>query len=891
MFWERWLYAWRVRLRAFLDGDRADRELDDELRHHVARDVEARCARGVPRAEARRQALAALGGLASTREHVRGTRFGAALGEGGRDVRYGLRLLRRDPGFTTAAVLTLTLSIGATAAIFSVVDAVLLQPPSFSDPERLVTLWQTDPADGNRPVPVGPADFLDWRDRVRSFERVAALDPWSLDFGADEPEITGWLVTAGFFEMLGVNAAHGRTFLPHEYLPGSGVIVLTDGLWQRRFGGEADVIGRSLVLEGESYAVVGVLGPDFELGLERDREERDFFLPKTFSEYESTSRGPGWWRVMGRLRPEVTLAEARAEMDAVAARLAEAHPRTNADVGVLVVPLQAWQVGGVRPSLLLLQGAVLFVLLMACVNVANLMLARCTRRAPEFAVRMAVGGGRGRLLRQLLTESAVIAALGGAGGFAFATLSIEAITAFMPSDVPRLGQVAVNPRLLGFAAGLVGVTTLACGMAPALHVVRQNVHDLLRGQRTGADAVRQRLRRVLVAAEVALALVLLVGAGLLVRSFVRLVNVDLGFAPANTMTLQVFHYRDGGLAATADFFRETLDGIRALPGVAAAGAVSAFPLGLADLTRESLLQLQDRAPSPPGEEPSAAVAAATPGYLDALGIPLRAGRWFDARDDAERPPVVVINETLAQRHWPDGDPLGRRVSLYVAFRGRTDAEIVGVVGAVRPGGYGTPPRPEVFVPHAQAPDGSMTYVVRTTGDPTSGVAAIQDVVRDAYPLQTFYSVATVEQLLSDTLAARRFTTTLLTLFGAAALVLAALGIYGVVAVATAQRTREIGLRLALGAEPRHVVGMVVRGAICLAGAGVSIGLPASLLVSRSLGSLLVDVDPFDAATLAAVSALLLLVAVGAAWLPARRAARVDPLAALRMDWAAVRPDR
>ena len=821
MAWEQWLYAWRARLRAFLYRDRANRELDDELQYHLALEIETRCTRGVPRAEARRQALAALGGLESTREHVRASRCGASLEAGLRDVRHGLRLLRRQPGFTAATVLTLALSIGATTAIFSFVDAVLLQPPPFPEPERLVTLWQTDPDDGNRPVPVGPADFLDWRDRVRSFERVAAIDPWSLDFtGAGEPEIfTGSLVTEGFFEMLGVNAVHGRTFLPEEYLPGSGVIVLTNGLWQRRFGGEADIIGRPLVLEGEPYTVIGVLGPDFELGLDR-RGERDFFLPKTFSEYETSSRGPGWWRVMGRLRSEVTLAEAQAEMDAVAARLAQEHPRTNADVGARVIPLQARQVQAVRPTLLLLQGAVLFVLLIACVNVANLMLARCTRRAPEFAVRMAVGGGRGRLLRQLLTENAVITALGGVGGFVFAAASLEAVTAFMPADVPRLGQVAVNPRLLGFAVGLVGVTTLACGMAPALHVVRQNVHDLLRGQRTGANAVQQRLRRVLVATEVALALVLLVGAGLLLQSFVRLVNVDLGFAPANTVTLQVFHYRDDGLAATANFFRETLDGIRALPGVTAAGAVSAFPLGLADVTRQRLLQLDDRPPFPPGEEPSAAVSTATPGYLDAMGIPLRAGRWFDARDDAEQPSVVVINEALARQHWPDTDPVGRRVSLSVVFRGDINAEIIGVVGEIRPGGYDTPPRAELFVPHAQVPDGSMTYVVRTAGEPGASVAAIQDVIWDADPLQTFYSVATVEQLLSDMLAARRFTTTLLTLFGVAALVLATLGIYGVIAVATAQRTREIGLRLGMGAEPRHVVGMVVRGAIGLAGTGV-----------------------------------------------------------------------
>ena len=882
---ERWLYAWRARLRALFDRDGANRELHEELQYHVDREIEARCANGVPPAEARRQALAALGGLAQTSEHVRASRFGASLEEGFRDIRHGLRLLIRDPGFTAATVLTLTLAIGATTAIFSVVDAVLLQPPPFPQPDRLVTLWQTDPDNGNHPADVAPANFLDWRDRAGRFERVAAIEPWSLDFtGAGDPEVFyGSLVTKGFFEILGAGATLGRTFLSQEYRPGSGVIVLTHGLWQRRFGGETDVIGRSLVLDGAPYTVIGVLAPHFELGIERGRGERDFFLPKPIAEWETSSRGNGWWHVIGRLLPEVTLAEAQAEMDAVAARLAAEYPRTNTDVGARVIPLQARQVEAVQPTLLLLQGAVLFVLLIACVNVANLMLARCTRRAPEFAVRMAVGGGHGRLLRQLLTESAVIAGLGGFGGLVFATLSLDAITAFMPADVPRLAQVTLNARLLGFAVGLVGMTTLACGMAPAAQVVRQNVHELLRGQRSGTSTVQQRLRRALVTAEVALALVLLVGAGLLLQSFVRLVHVDLGFAPENTVTLQVFHYRDDGLEANANFFRETLDNIRGLPGVAAAGAVSAFPLGLADLTRESPLALLDRAPFPPGEEPSAVVSAATPGYVEAMGIPLRAGRWFDVRDDAEQPAIVVVNETLAQQHWPNADPITRRISLSVAFRGQIDAEIVGVVGAIRPGGYDSPPRPEVFVPHAQAPDGSMTYVVRTAGDPTASVPAIQDVVWNADPLQTFYGVATVDQLLSDTLAARRFTTTLLALFGLAALVLAGLGIYGVIAVATAQRTREIGLRLAMGAAPRHVVGMVVRGAIGLAGAGILFGVLASLLVSRSLSSLLVDVAPFDAPTLAAVSVLLLLVAAGAAWLPARRAARVDPLVALRTE--------
>ena len=574
-------------------------------------------------------------------------------------------------------------------------------------------------------------------------------------------------------------------------------------------------------------------------------------------------------------------------MDAIAGRLATDYPRTNAGVGARVIPLQTRQVEAVRPVLLLLWGAVVFVLLIACVNVANLMLARYARREQEFAIRAAVGGGPGRLLRQLLTESVVIAALGGIGGLVATAYALDLLVALMPADVPRLAQIGVNERLLGFTAGLVLLTALGFGCAPAVRILRQDVNGpLTRGQRAGDTVAQQRLRRMLVAAEVALALVLLVGAGLLVQSFVRLVNVDLGFAPQNTVALQVFHYGEDGNEATPSFFRETLEGIRALPGVAAAGAVSGFPLGLADLTAQSPLTLHDRPPPPPGEEPSTAVAMTTPAYLETKRIPLRAGRWFDERDDAERPAVAVVNETLARQHWPDGDPLTQRVSVQIsgqAFMGTIEAEIVGVVGAVRPRSFDSPPRPELFIPHAQAPNGAMTYVVRTVGDPAASVPAIQSVVWDAAPNLTFYSVGTVEQLLSDTLAARRFTTLLLALFGAAALTLAGLGIYGVIAVATAQRTREIGLRLALGADRRDVVWMVVRGALGLAGSGVAVGLLASLLLSQTLTGLLFDVAPFNAATLAAVSLLLLAVAAAAAWSPARRASRVDPLVALRTE--------
>ena len=884
----RWVYAWRVRCRALLDRGRADRELDDELRDHVERDIAARCARGTPPAEARRQALAALGGLASARDRVRSVRFGALPEQVLQDVRHGLRLLVRNPGFTAATVLTLTLGIGATTTVFSVVDAVLLQPPPFPDSGRLVTLWQTDP-DSGQPAEAASANFLDWRAQATSFERVAAIEPYSFDVtGTGRPEVLyASAVTEGFFTLLGADAAHGRTFRPEEYRPGSGVVILTDGLWQRRFGRDAGIVGRSLVLDGEPYTVVGVLAPDFEVGLERGRGARDLFVPKAIAEWEGFRRGDGWWHVVARLRRGVTLSEAQAEMDTVAARMAADHPRTNDGVGARVIPLQASQVEAVRPTLLLLQGLVSLVLLIACINVANLMLAHGARRAAEFAVRTAVGGGRGRLLRQLLTESAVVAALGGLGGLLLAGWALDAMVGLMPADVPRAAEITVNGRLLAFAAGLVAVTALAFGSAPAVHALRRSAHGVLREQRTGGSGAR--LRRGLVAAEVALALVLLVGAGLLVQSFARLVNADLGFTPANTAALQVFRYPDGrsgvtdaGLADTANFFRQTLRDIRALPGVTGAAAVSSLPLALADVTRESPLTLHDRPPPPPGEEPATVVSLATPGYFETLRIPLRAGRWFDDRDDGEGPAVVVINETLARQHWPESDPLDQRVTVQLSGEAHA-AEIVGVVGTVRPRGFESLPRPEVFLPHAQYPDGSMTYVVRTAGDPAAAIPAIQDVIWAAAPLETFYSVATVDQLLAGTLAARRFTTILVALFGIAALALATLGIYGVIAVATAQRTHEVGLRLALGAAPRDVRWMVVRGAVGLAGAGVAIGLLASIPVSRSLASLLVDVTPFDLPTLAGVSTLLLAVAAAAAWSPARRAAATDPLAALRAE--------
>lgn len=884
MVLRRWIYACRALLRRTFDARRADEELKEELQSHIAQETAARQARGVSASEARRQALAAFGSVESVRESVREAHPVVAAGQLLQDIRFGFRMLRRNPGFAVASVVTLALGIGSATTIFTVVDAVLLQPPPFSEPDGIVTVWQTDPESSNQPAAVAPANFLDWRAQATSFDRLASMDPTAVDFtGGDEPEVfLASYVSEGFFEALGVTAAHGRTFLPDEFEAGNRpVAVLTDALWRRRFGADPDVVGRALRLDEQLITVVGVLPPSFQLGL-ADRE-REVFLPKVFAEYEFFLRASAWWHVIGRLRPGVSVGEAQAEMSAIAGRLADDYPRTNTDVGARVIPLHVRQVATVQPALLLLVGAVSFFLLIACVNTANLMLTQHGRREREFAIRTAVGGGGTRLARQLLTESLLVAGLGAVGGVALAAAALDLVVAFSPAGVPRLQDLAIDARVVGFAALVVIVTAVGFGAATTARAIRGRVRAISQGQRTGPTPGQRRLRSGLVAAEIAFTLLLLVGAGLLVRSFARLVDVDLGFAAENTVALQVVAWErhDNG-AARVNFFRQSIQAIRALPGVEAAGAASSFPLALGDFTMERPLTVLNNPAPAPGEQPSSAVSIAMPGYLETMRIPLRRGRWFDDRDAAGQPPVAVINEVLARRHWPDREPLAERVSIQYGEEAY-DVEVVGVVGAVRPRGFDSRPRPELFLPHAQVPHGEMTYLVRRAGDSPAAIPAIQRAIWSVDPLQPFYSVATVEQLLRNTTSTRRFASGLLVLFALLALLLAAVGVFGVIREVAGQRTREIGLRTALGAQARDVVNMVVAGAVTPAMTGVAAGLVAALVLSRSISSLLYEVEPTDLTTLSAVSALLLAVVAVAAYLPARRAARVDAVRALRTE--------
>jgi putative ABC transport system permease protein len=798
------------------------------------------------------------------------------------DLRYGARMLLKQPGFTLIAVFTLALGIGATTAIFSVVNAVLIRALPYRDADRIMTLWQRNTQSGAKEDGASPANFLDWQSRSQSFTEMAAAEPYSLNLtGQDEPEaFRAWLVTEGFFQILGVGALHGRTFAPEEYKAGNArVVVISHGLWRRRFGGDPHLIGRTLRFSGQQYTVVGVLPPEFEFPT-----GREMWAPRVITERDRMMRGGGYIPVVARLKPGVTPAEAQQEMDAVAAALAQEFPQANRERGVAVVPLAEQLTGRVRPALVVLAGAVGLLLLIACANVASLLLARGAEREREFAVRAALGAARGRLVRQLLTESLLLALAGGLGGILLAGWACGAMLALIPGGLPRAGEVGVDGRVLAFAVAVSALTALIFGLAPALKFSRPDPNKSLKeGGRGASGPARQRLRQALVVSEVALALVLLVGAGLLVRSFARLLEVNPGFSTERALALEVHAW---GVARTpeqrADFFEQTIDRIAALPGVRAAGAVSALPFHESAIDPTITFTVEGRPVPAPGQEPTAYLTVATADYFNALDIPLRRGRFFTRFDRRDSAPVALVNETMARRYWPGEDPVGRKITASL-FGQLINCEIVGVVGDVRHTGLDSEPRPELFRPHLQSAYGSMTYVVRTVGDPLQLLPAVKREVWAVNKNLPFTSTATVAELVSRTLAARRFTLVLLGSFAALALALAAVGLYGLMSFTTRQRTHEIGVRMALGARGRDITRLVVSEGLLLALAGVAVGAAGAWALTRFLGGLLFGVSATDPLVFAALSLLLLAVALVACFVPAWRATRVDPMAALRYE--------
>ncbi|MDT5271512.1 MAG: putative transport system permease protein [Acidobacteriota bacterium] len=869
------------RLRALLRRGKLDRELDEELRYHLEREAELNVRDGMTPEEARRAALRAFGGVEQARELCREVRGVRMLQDLWQDLRYGARKLRKSPGFTLVAVMTLALGVGANTAVFSVVNAVLLRPLPFPDSERIVALDGVNPSKGITDSNMSIPDFADWKEQSQSFEQVAGFVTGGalLVSGEEAERVRGTSVTEDFFPLYRTPARLGRVLESGDAKKDvTSVAVLSHGLWQRRYGGDPNVVGRQIIVGRESMTVVGVMPPGFNYP-----ERTEMWFPLVLDP-AAERRDNRYLEVFARLKPEATLARAQAELDAVNARLAQSYVETNSGWGVRLTNLRERLVGNMRTPLLVILGAVALVLLIACGNVANLLLARATARRREFAVRDALGASRGRIVRQLLTESCLLSLAGGVAGVLISLWLTQLLVGLIPSDTPRLDEVRPDARIFGFALAVSVFSGLLFGLAPALQASRRDLGETLKeGGRTGVGGRRSnRSQSILIVSEIALSFMLLAGAGLLVRSFMRLRDVNPGFNPAGVLTLRSSasgsQYPAG--PARAELYRQVIERLGSLPGVEAAGAVLSLPLG-GDTYNVGRSFIREGRPATPEESANASYLVATPGYFGALRIPLVSGRTFMAQDSEKAPMVVVINETMARRYWPGESPLGKRITIWRDEK--FPREIVGVVGDTR-SNPAEPAGAQMYVPFAQDPNwASLSLVVRTSADPASLAAAARNEVHALDKAIPVYNARPMSNVVAASLAERRASTLLVGAFALLALLLALVGIYGVTAYYVTQRTHEIGLRMALGARARHILGLVVGRSLRLTLAGLAVGLCGALALTRVMESLLYEVKPADPVTLAAAAALLGAISLLACLLPARRAARVDPLIALRAE--------
>jgi putative ABC transport system permease protein len=807
------------------------------------------------------------------------------------DLRYAARRLQRAPGFTLIVTLTLALGIGATTAIFSVVNGVLLAPLPFREPERLVRVATTARGAENLSSPL---DFLDYRTNNTSLAGLVAYDRYNLsltsaDRGAEPQRLDVGAVTADFFGTLGTTPALGRGFAAGEDAVGAPpVVVLSDGLWRSRFAADPRVVGRTVTLDARDYTVVGVARAGLTFP-----ERYDAIVPLVFdsSTIAPDNRGAHSISLFGRLKPGVTVERARADLAAIAARLAEQYPQSNTGFGATVAPLQENLVRDVKPALWILLGAVAFVLLIACANVANLLLVRVLGRGSELAVRTGLGAGRGRIVRQLVTESVVLAAVGGLAGVLLAANGVRLLVALAPDNLPRLHEVTLDVRVLAVAAAVtIGVGFLV-GLAPALSASHADVASVLReGARGSSSGAGQRLRGSLVVGEMALAVLLLTGAGLLIRSFTNLMRVDVGFVPEHvvTFTVDLPEARYERVSRQQQFGADLQARLAALPGVQSAAAVAFLPMS--GRRARTSLEIAGLPPSDPGNRRLTEVDIVTPGYFATMGIPVVRGADFTAADRSGRPQKVIVNRALAQKYFPGEDPIGRRVTIGVSsdtadVGGSVDwgGEIVAVVGDVRQQNPKQEATPMTYLPLAQAPWSSLSAVVRTTADPAGVLAAARAQLRQIDPDLAMYAARTMDDVVGRSVAQPRFYTLLLALFAGIALALAAVGIYGVLSYAVRQRTRELGIRVALGAPGGQIARLVLGQGLRLTLAGLAIGVVAAYYVTRLLAGLLFGVQPGDVGTFAGGAVVLFGVALAATYVPARRAARVDPLTAMKAD--------
>jgi predicted permease len=803
------------------------------------------------------------------------------------DIRFGLRMLAKNPGFTAVAVLTLALGIGANTAIFSVVSAVLLKPLPYEDADRLVVAWKQNSSRGWYHNIISAADFLDLRKQARAFTGMAAIKEEDINLsGGDLAEATrGEQVTANFFDLLGVRAARGRTFVPDEDSPaGPPVVILTDGLWKRRYGGDPAILGKEITVNGRSFTVIGVMPPGFYFAPWDEKAQ----LWRAGLDLSDPGHTNHWLRCVARLKSSITLQEAQAEMDTIMRGIEREFP-DNTGWGVGLVNLHEQIVGNTRPALLVLLGAVGFVLLIACANLANLQLARAAEREKEIAVRTVMGANRRRLVRQLLTESVLLSMTGGGLGLLMAAWGTNLLVALAPQETPGLVQARFDMLVLGFNFVLSLATGLAFGLVPAFGASKPDLNQSLKESTRHAtdDRVRHRIRGLLVGSEFALALILMAGAGLMIRSLALLGKVRLGFDSRNVLTMRIAlrgaRYQEQ--RTRVDFFQKLLQQVETLPGVIAAGAIDGG--GLPPHGGNGMMFLIEGRPAPPPNEvPDAKHRVVSRGYFRAMGIRLARGRFFSDADTRDSQPVAIINETLARDYWPGHDPLGSRVQF--PSWGNTPAKwasIVGVIENVKNQTVEIPTAPEVYVPYTQLPTifNPETLVVRTATNPGQLVAAVRREVAQVDKEQPIFEVTTMEENVAHYSAGRRFPMILLSVFAGLALLIAAVGIYGVLAFSVARRTHEIGIRMALGAAQDDILRLVIAQGFRFAVAGIIVGVAGGLAVTRALASLLFGVTPTDPLTFGGVTVLLAGVALLACYLPARRATKVDPMVALRYE--------
>ena len=800
-----------------------------------------------------------------------------------RDIRQGTRLMARAPGFTVVAVLTLALGIGANTAIFSVTYGILLKPLPYSEPDQIVLVNENNLSRGWTSFSASPANFFDWREKTQSFAAMAAYGSRTFNYsGSGTPErLRALSGTAGFLEILDGTPLHGRGFRPDEFEPGKDqVVILNHGFWQRTFGAREDVVNQPITLNGQPYTIVGVMHDRWRFG----GRDISLFVPRSFTPQNQAVRGGHYLGVIARLKPDVAVETARTELTALAARLETEYPDTNKGWGIVVRPLLEASVGGFRQLFAILLGAVGLVLLVACANLANMHLARATGRAREIAIRAAIGAGRLRIVQQLLTESLVLATAGGLLGSLLAIWATKSFIAAYPTVLPRSADIGVDWVVLAFTVGLCLFTAVLFGLAPAITAARARFNETLKdGSRAGSSRSRAFMRSGLVVAEVALALVLLAGAGILLKSFAQLASVNPGFQTDNRLSaftvLPQPKYADP--ARMAEFFDRTTAELATAPGVESVALASIVPIGGSDELYS--IEFEGRPPLPPGQGVSALYYAVSPGYFDLMGIPVLKGRPFNDQDRPGTPRVAIVNDTFVKLHFPNEDPIGKRIRM--GRQGNIVREIVGVVGNVKHYALSDKDAAQMYEPFHQNPASAMNVLVKTNNDPAAFGSTIRASVKRVDPEQPVATITTLEDMVSNAGALPRIQAVLMGALGAIALLLAAVGLYGVMAYAVSQRTREIGIRMTLGANRSTVLRMVLGQAALLTAIGVIIGLAGALALASVLRStlepMLFQVTPTDVTTLVGVAVILSAVALGAAAIPARRATRVDPIQALR----------